>query len=183
MGIFDLFKKKDSSKNKIKSSTETANLKEEYIDDITYIRAISHVCSGPWNQYDILLASKGYGWEYMINWADYMATADLENISQVTTGNLASEEIEITKAYKSNNNKCLSLPELETENGVLSIAGISKTLGAPMKIVWINQTNTLRLFTIIDDETLIRKYVETLVRRTFGTKNEMKLGKPIPEEM
>ena len=175
MGIFDLFKKKDSSKNKIKSSTETANLKEEYIDDITYIRAISHVCSGPWNQYDILLASKGYGW-------DYMATADLENISQVTTGNLASEEIEITKAYKSNNNKCLNLPELETENGFLSIAGISKTLGAPMKIVWINQTNTLRLFTIID-ETLIRKYVETLVRRTFGTKNEMKLGKPIPEEM
>ena len=65
--------------------------------------------------------------------------------------------------------------------GVLSVAGISKTLGAPMKIVWINQTQVLRFFTLVEDELLIKKYAETTIRRTFGTDNAMKLGKPIPE--
>ena len=118
----------------------------------------------------------------MIKWADYMADADLDNISQVTTGDLGEEEKEITESYVRNNKKCFNLSELATEKGVLSIAGISKVLGAPMKIVWINQTNTLRFFSIIDNETLIRKYAETVVRRTFGTENAMKLGKPIPDK-
>ena len=65
--------------------------------------------------------------------------------------------------------------------GILSIAGISKTLKAPMKIVWINQTNALRFFTLVDNDLLIKKYVETVIRRTFGTENAMKLGKPIPD--
>lgn len=49
-----------------------------------------------------------------------------------------------------------------------------------MKIVWFNQTKILRFFTIIDDDTLIKKYAETVVRRTFGTPDAMKLAKPIP---
>ena len=65
--------------------------------------------------------------------------------------------------------------------GILSIAGISKTLKAPMKIVWINQTKVLRFFTSVDNDLLIKKYVETVIRRTFGTENAMKLGKPIPD--
>ena len=66
--------------------------------------------------------------------------------------------------------------------GFLSIAGFSKTLKAPTKIVWMNQTRVLRLFTLVDNDLLIKKYVETVVRRTFGTENAMKLGKPIPNE-
>lgn len=50
-----------------------------------------------------------------------------------------------------------------------------------MKIVWINQTQVLRFFTFVVDELLIKKYVETMIRRTFGSDNAMKLGKPIPE--
>ena len=64
--------------------------------------------------------------------------------------------------------------------GILSVAGIIQTLKVPMKIVWFNQTRILRFFTLIDDELLIKKYVETVIRRTFGTKDAMKLGKPIP---
>ena len=30
---------------------------------------------------------------------------------------------------------------------------------------------------LVDDELLVKKYVETMIRRTFGTENEMKLGK------
>jgi hypothetical protein len=47
--------------------------------------------------------------------------------------------------------------------------------------VWYNQTRVLRLFTHINDETLVTKYVETIIRRTFGTKDAMKLAKPVPK--
>lgn len=50
-----------------------------------------------------------------------------------------------------------------------------------MKIVGINQTEALRFFTSVDNDLLIKKYVETVIRRTFGTKHTMKLGKPIPD--
>ena len=180
MGLIDIKKKKDNIETK--KNRKYFLKKEEYIDDVSYIRAINHLNIGPWHQYDILLASQGYGWDFMIKWADYMADADLDNLSQVTTGDLGEEEKEITESYVRNNKKCFNLSELATEKGVLSIAGISKVLGAPMKIVWINQTNTLRFFSIIDNETLIRKYAETVVRRTFGTENAMKLGKPIPDK-
>ena len=91
------------------------------------------------------------------------------------------QEKDITESYNNSNGKCAETQELKTEMGVLSIAGISKTLKAPMKIVWFNQTRVLRFFTTVDNDLLIKKYVETVIRRTFGTENAMKLGKPIPD--
>ena len=70
---------------------------------------------------------------------------------------------------------------LVEEHGILSIAGHSHTLNDSVKIVWYNQTRVLRLFTHINDETLVTKYVETIIIRTFGTKYAMKLAKPIPK--
>lgn len=156
-------------------------LEIEYLDDITFIREIKHTTAGPWHQYDVLLAARGYGWDMMKDWADYMSDVDLEHISQVTTGSLGVQEKDITKSYTDNGGRCKSMPELNVEMGILSIAGMSKTLKAPMKIVWINQTQVLRFFTLVNDDLLIKKYVETTIRRTFGTENAMKLGKPIPE--
>ncbi len=153
-----------------------------YLDDITFIREFKHLTSGPWHQYDVLLAARGYGWDMMKDWADYMSEADLAHISQVTTGSLGISEQDITSSYATNGGKCKSTPELETEMGILTIAGISKTLQAPMKIVWFNQTQVLRFFTSVNNELLIKKYVETTIRRSFGTDHAMKLGKPIPEE-
>ena len=88
---------------------------------------------------------------------------------------------DITKSYLQNGGKCSRTPELSTECGSLTIAGISKVLKAPLKIVWINQTQVLRFFTSIDDEALVSRYAETTIRRNFGTQDAMKLGKPIPE--
>ncbi|MBQ9762041.1 MAG: hypothetical protein IJV82_03080 [Oscillospiraceae bacterium] len=153
----------------------------EYLDDITFIREIKHISAGLWHQYDVLLAAHGYGWDMMKDWADYMADADLEHISQVTTSSLGIQEKDITKSYIDNGGRCKNTPELNVEMGVLSVAGMSKTLRAPMKIVWLNQTQVLRFFTLVNDELLIKKYVETTIRRTFETENAMKLGKPIPE--
>ena len=181
MGLFDIFKKKTPAAPN-QSTTKAAEIPaSEYLDDITFIREIKHITAGPWHQYDVLLAARGYGWDMMKDWADYMSDADLEHISQVTTGSLGVQEKDITKSYADNGGKCKNTPELNLEMGVLSVAGMSKTLRAPMKIVWINQTQVLRFFTLVEDELLIKKYVETTIRRTFGTDNAMKLGKPIPE--
>lgn len=155
---------------------------DEYLDDITFIREMKHIPVGPWHQYDVLLAARGYGWDMMKDWADYMAEADLEHISQVTVGTLGVQARDITESYSNSGGKCKNTPELNAEMGMLSVAGISKALTAPMKVVWINQTQVLRFFTLTDDELLIKQYVETMIRRTFGTENAMKLGKPIPKE-
>ncbi len=191
MGLFDIFKKKKAAPQKESASSAPTTPKtvtthpeaatDEYIDDITFIREMRHIAADPWHQYDVLIAARGYGWDMMKNWADYMATADLEHISEVTTGTLGAEEINITESYKKSGEKCEQTPELNIERGALTIAGLSNTLRAPVKIVWVNQTQALRVFTLVDDETLVKKYIETTIRRNFGTENAMKLGKPIPE--
>lgn len=151
----------------------------EYLDDLTFIRDMRHESDGPWHFYDVLLDVRGYGWETMLDWADYMAGADLEDISQVLSFSAAAEDIDATASFLGHGGKIFETPELENENGGLSIGGISKTLGAPMKIVWYNQTNVMRFITFEGDELLIRKYVETVIRRTFGEEDAMKLGKPL----
>lgn len=156
----------------------------EYLEDITFIRNMHHISPGGtiWQQYDVVLDARGYGWDTMKDWADYMAEADLEQISQVTAGTLWAQEQNITDSYASHGGKCKQTPELETEQGFLSLAGNSKILATPMKIVWINQTNTLRFFTLEKSDFQMLKYIETMVRRTFGTADAMKLGKPLENE-
>ena len=42
-------------------------MEEEFLDDITFIREIKHTGSGTgWQQYDILMEARSYGWEMMI---------------------------------------------------------------------------------------------------------------------
>lgn len=149
----------------------------EYLDDITFIKDVRRFDLKGWQQYDILLDAQGYGWADMIKWADYMTEADLKNISEVTV-----DKDNITESYRSNCGKCSQTPELNTECRNLSVAGISDVLRMPMKIVWYNQTRMLRFFTLINDEMLIKKYAETVVRRNFGTADAMKPGKPIPQD-
>lgn len=163
-------------KNQINTTTE------EYLDDVTFIKQINHVKLGKWHQYDVILAARKYGWQTMISWSDYMAQADIENISEVTTGNFVTSDQDITTSYFKNGCKCSETPELKTEKGMLSIAGVSKTIKSPIKIIWINQTKSLRFLTIIDNDLLISKYIETTIRRTFDTEDAMKLGKPLPEQ-
>lgn len=171
---------KNVQPNTCASPEKTVPVQDVYLDDITFIKSTKHLRAGPWHQYDVLLTAQGYGWEMMKDWADYMVQADLERISQVTVGSLGAEEIEITQSYLSSGGECNRTPDLNTERGTLSVAGISKTLKAPVKIVWFNQTQVLRFFTTLEDDTLMAKYAETVIRRTFGTNNAMRLGKPIP---
>lgn len=89
--------------------------------------------------------------------------------------------IELAHVYNLNKVGLKNFERLVEEHGILSIAGHSHTLNDSVKIVCYNQTRVLRLFTHINDETLVTKYVETIIRRTFGTKDAMKLAKPVPK--
>lgn len=156
----------------------------DYLDDVTFIKIMRHIAvpDSVWQQYDVLLDAQSYGWDTMKDWADYMASADLEQITEVETGTMGTEKQNVTQSYTAHGGKCKETPELDVEQGMLSIAGISRILQLPVKIVWINQTRILRLFTIKEDDLQMRKYVETMARRSFGTENAMKLGKPAPSK-
>lgn len=181
-----------NEKNKTESNKEPVNtatvakensLPTELINDETYVRDIKTANSGAWFQYDVLLNARGYGWEMMLDWADYLADADIMNISQAEIGILGGTGVDVLNDIKNNGNKCVGCKNLENERGFLSIAGISKILKAPLKVVWVNQTQVLRFFTIFDDVELIKRYTESAVRRNFGTADEMKLGTPVKKKL
>lgn len=182
MGIFDKFKKKNESPQATNEVKHNSNADSTYLDDITFIQDMKHVTAGPWHQYDILLASRPYGWDFMVKWVDYMSSADIKNISEVLIGELNGGKADITDQFSKNENKISNLSEAGLERGMISIAGMSIVLNAPVKIVWVNQTRALRMFTLVEDAELIKKYIETAARWSFGTENAMKLGKPIPTE-
>ena len=112
-----------------------------------------------------------------------MESADIDKIESIVVSDLNDDTgIELAHVYNQNKVGLKNFDRLAEEHGILSIAGHSHTLSDSVKIVWFNQTRALRVFTHINDEVLITKYVETLVRRTFGTKDAMKLAKPVPKE-
>nr|WP_205397037.1 hypothetical protein [Streptococcus lutetiensis] len=167
MGLLDLFRKK--------KKTESIDV----LDDDSYIQEIRHSSQQGWHQYDVLLAARGYAWDAMIDWANYMSEADLMNISTITYSALpGSKEVECIESFRRNRNDLSEMTELKDEQSSLAIGGESKTLKVPVKIVWFNQTRTLRFFTLfLDDEKLMERYIETMIRRTFSTSDAMKLAK------
>ena len=155
---------------------------ESFIDDDSYIESIQHLSGRVgiwvWQQYDILLAAQPYVWETMVDLAAYLETADINPIDSLTVSDMPNDEaVELSHVYNQSKVGLKNFDKLKDERGVLSIAGHSHTLNNDVKIVWFNQSRGLRLFTRSNDETLVRKYVETLVRRTFGTPDAMKLAK------
>ena len=174
-------------KAKTKEEAKATNEADTMLDDTSYIQEMKHLYGNvgiaSWQQYDILLATQPYGWETMVDWAAYMESADIDEIDSIIVGDLNVDNgIELAHVYNQNRVGLKNYERLKEECGMLSIAGHSRTLNDSVKIVWANQTRVLRLFTHINDETLITKYVETIIRRTFGTKDAMKLVKPIPKE-
>ena len=156
------------------------------LDDVSFIQEMKHIeADGPWQQYDILVVGRGYGWNTMVNWAQYMADGDLKAIDTLSAALMAySKEIEFIEQFKERGGRIASIPDLvEEEWSSLAVGGHSKTLHTPVKIVWFNQTRIIRIFSWVKDEVQMRKYAETVIRRTFGAEDEMKLAKPYNEIM
>ena len=174
-------------KTKAETKAKSANEAETMLDDISYIQEIKHLHGNAgnvvWQQYDILLAAQHYDWETIVDWAAYMESADINMIESVIVADLAEAiGTELAHVYNQNKVGLKNFEKLKEEKARLSIYGHSHTLNSSVQIVWFNQTRVLRVITHIDDEIYITKYVETLIRRTFGTKDAMKLAKPIPQE-
>ena len=184
MGLFDIFKKKpkQASNPSQETTAKTPAFKVEYLDDITFIQDMKHTPLESCHRYDILLAAQCYGWNFMVEWADYMGSSDLPKITEVIVGEFGGGRSNITEQFFQNNSKLSGLVEIEEEQGFLSIKGISTILKREIVLVWYNQTRAMRIFTLIDDEQLIMQYAESVVRWNFGTEDTMKLGKPIPNE-
>ena len=177
--VYGLIESKRKAKTKAKA--KATNEADTMLDDTSYIQEMKHLYGNVgialWQQYDILLATQPYGWDTMVDWAAYMESADIDKIDSIIVGDLNVDNgIELAHVYNQNRVGLKNYERLKEECGMLSIAGHSRTLNDSVKIVWANQTRVLRLFTHINDETLITKYVETVIRRTFGTKDAMKLG-------
>lgn len=149
----------------------TANI----LNDASYIYSVEHIV-GPWHQYDFTLTVKGYGWEYILSSAEYMINTDLFDIGTISvTPLLGTMTKEYISDYKENGGKILLITELENEASMLGVGGISKVLGGmPLKIVWINQTNIIRIMTPVDDVEFMICYMETVIRRTFKTADALK---------
>lgn len=150
------------------------------LNDASYIYAVEHIV-GPWHQYDFTLATKGYGWEYIVSSAEYIVNADLFNVGTISVtplvGSLTKEYI---SDYKESGGKICMISELENEASMLGVGGLSKALGGiPLKIVWINQTNIIRIMTPVDDIEFMICYMETVIRRSFGTVDALKKGNTI----
>ena len=174
-------------KAKANNAPKEEEKEETMLDDVSYIQEMQHL-SGKvglllWQQYDILLAAQKYCWETMVDYIAYLETADFDKIDSLAVADLAGEpSVELIHVYNQTKGGLKNFEQLKEEKGTLSIAGHSRALNDSVKIVWFNQTNVLRVFTLINNETLVTKYVETVIRRTFGTPDAMKLAKPVPKQ-
>lgn len=149
-----------------------------YLNDASYIYAVEHIV-GPWHQYDFTLTTRGYGWDYILSSAKYMIEADLCNLGTISVvplvGSLTKEYI---KDYRANGGNLSLIEDLNNEASSLGIGGMSKVLGnMALKIIWLNQTNLIRIMTPVDDDEFMISYVETVIRRSFGTVEALKKGK------
>ena len=147
---------------------------QQNVQDTPFVKDMRHFVNGPWHQYDILIDARIYGWNHMVEWADYVAKADISKLDEVTVGDVGAVSRKLTAEYKEAGS-IAGMKTLANEAGVLSIAGFSKVLEAPIKIVWFNQTNILRFFTPLGDAVSIVKYAETVIRRLFNTPDAMKI--------
>ena len=111
-----------------------------------------------------------------------MTKIDLDQIGTVQAAKVpGGAETELIDEYESTGRSVKAMPSLVREGADLGIGGLSLILGAPLKIVWFNHTRVIRIYPPVNDEKLMTRYAETLIRRTFATPDAMKLARPVKE--
>ena len=90
-----------------------------------------------WHQYDVLLATRPYGWDAMVKYVAYLAQADIKKVETLTTSDLAGgTDTELIDDYRRSKGDLKDL--LSEERGTLGIGGYSDTLKGPLK--WCGTT-------------------------------------------
>ncbi|KRL85069.1 hypothetical protein FC50_GL001863 [Lacticaseibacillus pantheris DSM 15945 = JCM 12539 = NBRC 106106] len=163
---------KHGSKNARKSTAvkTTVNSREQS-DDENWIADLKHSVHGDWHQYDILIAARGYDWNYAVSAAEYLIHSDLTNIGTLTISDIENSSQELISNFDASGGNLRNLPQLEQEQASLGVGGFSRQLKAPIKVIWFNQTHFIRcLSPVIDDEERIRPYVAAMIERRLGDK-------------
>ena len=155
----------DATKSATQAATNHSAQAVSYIEDMKQLAF--KMGDTVWQQYDILLATRGYGWDDIIEAADYLASADMDYIDSISTSSPTSPTEELVHAYRQSKGRLKDLSLLAEEKGSLGLAGHSRKFDRSLKIVWYNQTRVLRIFSMFDDAALIREYVETMMQRAF----------------
>ena len=119
---------------------------------------------GQWTLCDVRAGSSSFDWKTILDWAQHMIGADFKRVDQVTIQSKDTAEKNCIAEYKTRG-KIKTMPILAEEKGLLSIAGKSVRLDAPLKIVWVTHTNKLRFFTTITDKDLIQQYAEDMITK------------------
>ena len=154
----------DELENEINSIESDASPFKPYTAPEPAIRDIKFTVNGAWTQCEAVIEGTIYDWDHILGSADYMIGKDLSSVLQVTIQSKGTQETNCLAEYK----KCGSIkamPSLTEEKGLLSIAGRSKKLAQPTKIVWLNRKNTLRIFTTSPDDDAIRCYIKDMINR------------------
>lgn len=151
------------------------NMNKRILNDASYIYALKHIV-GPWHQYDFILATNGYGWDYILESANYLTNVDLMNVGTISITS-STDTYEYIQSFREHGESILFTPELQKEESMLGVGGMSKVLdGIPLKVVWMNQTNVIRIMTPLDDEDCMIRYMESIIRRNFESADCLKRG-------
>ena len=102
--------------------------------------------AGPWKQFDYRWPHR-FGYDYMLRSAQWLMDHGLPAKTLTTAAITGTPETEHAQQLQEG----LSLKECAgREAGVLALGGFDETVHGMLKIVWFNQTNLVRVFTMGD---------------------------------
>lgn len=135
-------------------------------------------------------ATWGYGYDFMLEAAQVIIDTDFgENLQQVAVSMIAGARDEvITDEVRKANNVLRDCPKAAEEHGTLGVAGISKTMECPVKIVFFNQTHVVRLFCpnkkLFDEhgERVFDRYMDSVELRAHIALAERRITQKLTEK-
>ena len=162
---------------------------EDVINDKSYI--IMPAYSKQNGGHYIFTPTEEYDLKSMAELADYIIDADFTKFLYITVlRENAALETDLTDSFINAANKVANIPIDELKGKYFKIVGISRALDTELRIYMrlskniptlnIPSKSRFDIYTEIEDDVLMMKYAETILRRTFGTDKEMKLANPKP---
>lgn len=137
---------------------------------------------GVWGQYEYRMTWP-YDWDFVLEATQSLLDSDMEQVQQLQVGVLGREEIDIVHELAPAGRRIHNTSAAK-ERGFLSISGISRAMGCPMKVVFVNQTAGLRVFAhlpSIPEEARSNPQVFTTYVSSLEIKTYMALARREPQ--
>lgn len=130
------------------------------------MRRMPPLAAGPWQGYQFRL-SGGYGWQDILEAAQYLIDADLRDVGTVTTWTAPGDESRsCMDEVRASGGRIDACPALRQEGAGLGVGGMSRTFGVPTKVVWYNQTELICVY-VRGEARDVADYARHIVRRDF----------------